>query len=349
MSLDIQPLKTSKSGITQRKLMDEDIVMKHPTISIFSGSAGSGKTTVIANLLTNPLMYGKSYELMQNKKGEPKPYFDAVFLMIGSDDDGYDHLIKEGAIMPNHVSKNPTADNIQHVIDSQKVLLEKAGGDISKIPKILFILDDVISDGKLMRSKPMLELFTAGRHINSSTFIGVQHINLIPLAVRNQASYILSFKGNRREIETIANQFCPPLSTIANFMKLLFLVTQNTDECKHNFLVISKKAPLEKRFRRNFTDYIMPELTKKYERQKTVKSKKSYIEQDLEDRIKELKQEEMHKLALMVKHREEREEEEEKEKEDFRPSLEEIHVPEVKPKKRMTGLDLIMKKKGTRK
>lgn len=344
MSLDIQPLKTTKSGIIQRKLMEEDIIMKHPCITILSGSAGSGKTTVVANLLTNPLMYGKSYELMQAKKGEPKPYFDAVFLMIGSDDDGYDQLIKDGAIMPNHVSKNPSPQDVQNVIDSQKALLQKANGDISKIPKVLFILDDVISDAKLMRSKPILELFTAGRHINSSTFIGVQHINLIPLAVRNQASYILSFKGNRREIETIANQYCPPLSTISNFMKLLFLATQNTDECKHNFLVISKKAPLEKRFRRNFTDYIMPELTKRFERKKTEK-KKSYADQDLEDRMKELKQEELDKLAMLMKHRDERAEEKQKEKDEFKPALEEIHVQDIKPKK-LSGLDLIMMKKG---
>ena len=48
---------------------------------------------------------------------------------------------------------------------------------------------------------------------------------------------------------------------------------------------------------------------------------------------------------MLMKHRDERAEEKQKEKDEFKPALEEIHVQDIKPKK-LSGLDLIMMKKG---
>ena len=172
MSLKIEKIDTKKHKIRQRELMNAGVIPHFPSISIFCGSQGGGKSTLIGNLLKNPLMYGPSHELME-KELQKKPdapargYFDGVMLLIGSDDDMYDHLIEEDIIKSNHVCHMPSEQDIQLIIDSQKKAIERAK-DISKAPKLLVIFDDVVNDGKLLRSKPFLELFVKGRHINSA-------------------------------------------------------------------------------------------------------------------------------------------------------------------------------------
>jgi len=265
-SMDIEKIESKKHKIEQRQLMELDIIPRHPTVSVFSGSAGGGKSTLIANLLTKPHMYGKSLELLQprksgtSKKGgkmpPPRPYFDAIFLLIGSDDDLYDELISDGTIRPEHVKHMPTPSDVQSIIDHQKKLMADAEGDIMKVPKILCIFDDVINDKRLINSSPFMELFIKGRHINSSTFLLCQYLNLCPKSCRLQASYLFVFKSNRAEMEVLQQQFCPPDMTKQDFYDMVMMATNDEGEKKNNFLVIVKRAPLDKRFRQNLNHYI---------------------------------------------------------------------------------------------
>jgi pantothenate kinase-related protein Tda10 len=64
------------------------IIQYQPIINIGClGSVSDGKSTLVANLLTSPLMYCG--------------YFDAIFLLIGSLDDIYDDLIEKKIINKN--------------------------------------------------------------------------------------------------------------------------------------------------------------------------------------------------------------------------------------------------------
>lgn len=277
--LEIVKMPTSKNVIKQRQLMEEDIVPKFPCITILNGSAGSGKTSVVYNLLTNPLMYGPSYELMSpeeiKKEKEPKGYFDAIFLFIGSDDDAYDIMLKKKIILPQHRCLNPSPADLQRVIDQQRKIIQAEKNNMAKVPKILIILDDLISDQKLMKSKAMLHIMTAGRQINSSTIICSQYINSVPKPIRQQASYTILFKLNRTETEIICEQYCPRSVTKADFYRLLNYCTSDDENSRNNFMVISKKAPEDKRFRKNFMEYVVapntpsaPELKKNKKRDK---------------------------------------------------------------------------------
>lgn len=245
--LKIKKIPTKKHKIKQRPLMEAKVIPHFPSISIFSGAAGSGKTNLVANLLSNPMMYGKQ---------DGKPYFDAIFLFIGSLDDLYDQLIEDGIIKQNHVCEQPTPEDIGKVIDNQNALLEKANGDITKIPKILFIFDDLVNDGRIMRSKELLTCMVKGRHINSSSFFLTQYINLVPRAIRIQANYTFIYKMNRQEVQVITDQFCPPTCTKNEFASLLNDATKDDEESKHNFLVIDKSAKEDVKFRRNLDKFI---------------------------------------------------------------------------------------------
>ena len=235
--------------------MEAMVIPPHPSISVFSGSQGGGKSTLVANLLTNPSMYGKSMELLKPNQ-KPRGYFDAIFLMIGSDDDMYDKLIDDDVIQANHVCHRPTPEDVQRVIDEQRAIIERLDGELHLAPRILFIFDDVANDGKLMRSKAFLEVFVKGRHINSSTWFLSQYLNLIPKACRLQANCTFVFKCNLAELKVLADQYTPPNTTKKEFFNLVLKATTDTEGKKNNFLFIYKRAPEDQRFRQNLDSFI---------------------------------------------------------------------------------------------
>lgn len=289
-TMRINKIDSAKHQIKQRALMEADVLPRHPGISVFSGSQGGGKSTLVANLLTKAHMYGKSMELAEpNEPGKPrakpKGYFDAIFLFIGSDDDMYDALILDGTIQQDHVVHTPSPADIQQVIDQQKRLIAKAEGDINKTPKILVIFDDIINDRKLINSKPFLELFVKGRHLNSSSWLLCQYLNLCPKACRLQANYLFVFKCNRAELQVLCEQFQPPDMSKTEFFDMVGDATRDTtDEAGHqqknNFLVIVKRAPIEKRFRQNLDHFIL--LSKYEEPSVDVKAIKKHMKKNKE-------------------------------------------------------------------
>ncbi len=291
--LTVKKMPTSKNDTQQRTLMEEGIIPKFPCITILSGSAGSGKTSVVYNLLTNPLMYGPSYELMteeEKKKEDPKGFFDAVFLFLGSADDAYDILIKRKIILPNHVCLYPSLHDLDRVIQNQKNLAFSENNNVTKIPKVLFIIDDLITDAKLMKSKPMLELMTRGRHINSSVLLCTQYINSVPKPIRQQASFLILFKLNRTEVAVITEQYCPPNVSVKDFHKLIEECTKDDEKSHNNFMIISKTAPLDKKFRRNFNEFVIPhdtEETPKLKKDKKIEKAEKKDQEQFEDLLDE--------------------------------------------------------------
>jgi hypothetical protein len=300
--LKIDKIDTSKHAIKNRKLMELGVIPHHPSITIFSGSQGGGKSTLVANLMKKEHMYGLSYEGMEDelkrKKGKKLPpkqgFFDAVFCFLGSDDDMYDHLIDSGVIKQNHVCHMPKPMDIQKVIDGQKQAIAKVDGDMTKVPKILCIFDDVVNDSKLMRSTPFLELFVKGRHINSSTFFLSQYLNLVPKPCRLQANWLFVFKSNRAELQVLCDQFCPPNATKKEFAAMVHEATRDDEQNKNNVFVIVKRAPEDQRFRKNLDKFIHLKRMRYTPKIKNVKPSRKEVEDrdfDIENTIKTLKSE----------------------------------------------------------
>lgn len=301
--LKIEKIDTSKHAIKQRALMEMGVIPNHPGITIFSASQGGGKSTLVANLLKKEEMYGKSYEGMEDllekyknaKRRPPKQgYFDAIFCFLGSDDDMFDHLIDCGIIKQNHVCHMPTPEDIQKVIDGQKAMIDKAEGDMTTVPKILCLFDDVVNDGKLMRCKPFLELFVKGRHLNSSTWFLTQYLNLVPKACRLQANWLFVGKSNRAELQVLTEQFCPNSMTKKEFAAMVDEATQDSAESRNNFFIIVKRAEEDKRFRKNLDQFIN---LKRHHRKPQIKvtkpTKKEVVNRDFDNErtVRELKAE----------------------------------------------------------
>ena len=62
-TMKIVKIDSSKHKIKQRIMMNADVIPKHPSISVFSGSQGGGTSTLVNNLLTKPHFYQENFSL----------------------------------------------------------------------------------------------------------------------------------------------------------------------------------------------------------------------------------------------------------------------------------------------
>jgi hypothetical protein len=250
--LSITEVKSNKNGLPQRFLMKQNIIPKHPGVSLFVGSIGSGKTTLLNNLLAKPQYYGVSKEL--SKDGKPAPYFDYTFLLTGSDDDMYNDLIDQGIIQEQHIKFSPTPEDIQQIIDVQSATIKEKG--LLKSPKILIILEDIVDNTKLMGSSSFRSLFIKPRQHNFSVWMMAQYMNLIPKSARQQAINLFIFLQNRAGNEIIVDQYCPAHMKKKEFLSLIQQATEPRTGDTHPFLHINRRVKLADRYRRNLQNII---------------------------------------------------------------------------------------------
>lgn len=245
--LKIRAIETNKNKLEQRFLMTENVIPRFPGCCIICGSIGSGKTNFLFSLLSRPEFYGKSLELQ--KDNNPRPYFDHVFLFTGSDDDMYDQLVDLGLIKQEHICMSPKAEDIQLIIDKQAETIKKKG--LLKAPKIMIILEDLVDDLKLMRSKALRTLFIKPRQHNMFVVMMAQYLRFVPSGLRRQAMSLFLFQGDRKSNEIICDEFCPAGLKTKQFMELIAKATEKREDDEYPFLHINKRCPVETRYRRN--------------------------------------------------------------------------------------------------
>jgi hypothetical protein len=291
-SLQIVPVPSKKAQIQQRLLMKEGVIPNHASICIFSGPAGGGKTTLVANLLMYPQFYGMSYEGVKVPKAEdikkgrvskkilPRKYFDIIILLIGSADDMYDDLLEDGTIDKRIM--NPTIEDIQSIIDTQEELLDDNNRNILKVPKLLIICDDLMSNSRLVKSEPFKALSIKNRHLNSSVWFLTQYINLTPKSIREQASHIFIFQCTAQCVQVLMEQFRENKTSKKEFEDMIDHATEIQDDGKRNFLYINKRS--KHKFRKNLDKHLFFSWQKVPE---TVDLDKSDVKQHYKQAAKE--------------------------------------------------------------
>jgi hypothetical protein len=199
-------------------VISENITDPLPNTAFFGaiiGSAGSGKTSLLINFLTQKDMYAKA--------------FDHV------------HLICPKASMKSikdDIWENHPADKIHNSLDGMTIdKLIKLGEERKhakpKAQNTLVIIDDmtVFLKQKDIEAK-LREMVYNRRHIHISIFILVQSYNAMPLTLRKTLSHFWLFKPrNKKESEAIWEELMfVDRKTGAELLRFVF-------QDKHDFMM----------------------------------------------------------------------------------------------------------------
>ena len=236
--LEIKHVPTKKDKIKQPKLAEDDNMYIPPLGSgvVISGKSGSGKSTLLANLMNDERFY--------------KGHFDKVFIF--SPTANGDDVQKSLNIDKKHVftDLDEAPEILEVILNSQQRKLDD--GQADKVEQYAIIFDDIIGDVKFMNSKAFTRCFYQVRHVNCTTFLCTQHFMRVPRVCRLQANFIFFFQGSQSEVETVVEEFSPPMYTRNEFRQLVHDATKE----KFSFLTINMKVGWDKRFRRNLDEII---------------------------------------------------------------------------------------------
>lgn len=244
--LSIHKIETSKDQIKQPRLAeDERKIIPHIGASIvINGKSGSGKSTLLTNLLTGPQFFGKSEE-------KPDGWFDEIFWFSPTADG--DDVQKAANVKKEHVytDLDEAPELINVILSSQKEKLS-GGGKAHKVKQFAIVFDDVIGETSFLNTKEFLQTFYMVRHRNCTTFICSQHYKRVPKVCRQQASFVFFFAGSQAEVETVVEDFSPPMYSRREFADLVNYATSDN----HSFLTICMKVDPRLRFRKNLDEIL---------------------------------------------------------------------------------------------
>ena len=196
---------------------------------ILSGKSGSGKTSLLLNLLTKR---GKNL----NRKFDKIYLFGNSFKTIANDPFG-------------ELPEEQKQDNLE--VDTLNQVLE----DISESEeKILFVMDDIVNDitknatlKNMMNKMIMNRRHLCGQNGSVSVIITTQVYNKIPRPIRANADKIVIYHTkNKKELETLFDEVIViPKDEFYEILKYTF-------DKPHNFLYIDTNKSFDTMFHKNF-------------------------------------------------------------------------------------------------
>ena len=208
--------------------------------TIFCGASGTGKTSLVINMLT---LKGKTED------GSRKSYrklYDRIYLFSGS----MHTLPKEqflDKLKQERVFNN--LDNLQEVVDEIK-----ASND-----KCLIIFDDVVRELNDKKNKPILtEISFNRRHIGGglSVWCIVQKLNKLGTFLRSNADSIYFWNwNNRKEVQSFYDEFVSTLDR-SKFDEIIRYVAK--DGKKHNFIYLDISTGI---YHKNFNRLVIDDAS----------------------------------------------------------------------------------------
>jgi hypothetical protein len=188
----------------------QTIIPKHPFRLLLSGQSGSGKTLCLLNLLLRPEFY--------------LGFFKHIILISPNYDNDKNYEVLKKFILQEEIrarkDKKYKPVRLEHYEKYDKTEMDKLMNELSeaktklgdKMKPVLFILDDVIDDSKLINSAFFSLLATRSRHYNCSVMICTQSYKRVKRTTRLNMSHIILFKpsnhGERRRVYDEVIQDC---------------------------------------------------------------------------------------------------------------------------------------------
>jgi hypothetical protein len=227
----IPPKKTQVDDVNDRI---PSILMPLNFRTIIYGSSASGKGVLLNNLLSNRSIYSHIF-------GKNIFIFSTTF-NLG------DPSLSDVQVEQDNVFNNLDEDMIRSLIQEQKDNIKEFGKD--KVPYVLVVLDDVLSQMSHKRNSILREMFYSGRHIKFNFLILVQSYRGVVKPMRTNSTHSIFFGiENGKERQAIVEEQNAPA-------KIMEEILDDATRDKFSFLVVNHKTPdKNKRFQKRFSNH----------------------------------------------------------------------------------------------
>jgi hypothetical protein len=255
--LEVQPIKNStKIKITPLDKVD-DYLPQPPFTMAFVASKGSGKSTIIANLISRPEFYYKKFD--QVWMFSPTFFLDTTYQKVKLNEERIvtDTTKFQDVFSGIIDSVTRQIDAIKQAVSIQAMSMgwskerQKEEVEIQKhdqLDKILIIIDDAVGVKALDRNSMIANSFTRHRHLNISFLYAIQMYKSLPPVVRVNLTALILFRvWNTNELKKISEEQTVEVKE-DTWMQIYDYATKEP----FSFLYINFKHPRYRYFK-NFT------------------------------------------------------------------------------------------------
>lgn len=173
-------------------------------VIVFIGKRGTGKTTLITDLLFH------------------KRFIPAGVVMSGTEEGNghYGQMVPDSFIYPDF-----DRDVLEKIVNRQRKLVKSR----DKLDTRTFVLlDDCMYDKKITREKCMRSIFMNGRHFNILLMLSMQYCMDMPPDLRSNVDYVFVLRENILSVrEKIYKSFFGIFPNLDTFNQVLTACTEN--------------------------------------------------------------------------------------------------------------------------
>lgn len=228
--------------VEMRPLMEAGIIPKPLSSVVFVGGTGTGKTNTLLNWLMHPDFY--------------KDYFSDILLF--SSTARLDPLFQKAGIKKKNIFDTNIKDKLSEILATQKKEVESKGSKKAKLKLLIF--EDSTSNNKLLKSRDLIQLFTAGRHLRLTVFIVVHKYRSIPPVIRLNASSLVIFPSNNGQLQQIYEDYGQAGVAKRDFYQLVRYAWSPSSEDKRPYLYVDNKDKMGKKYlRKGLYEYLCPQ------------------------------------------------------------------------------------------
>ena len=199
------PIK-EKQDIFVPDIINQNISRRNGMVYVFTGSGGSGKSSLMLNMFKDKYMYRNKYHNIyyfcpsasfSSVQNHPFAKHDKVYhdLTIGALETIYNELVESKLESTKEKEKKPKSPYPEEGEEE-----EPESEDEKEIQYSAIILDDFadsLKDGDIQRF--LNKFIIKARHLCCSFFITLQSYNYLPKLLRKQITYITIFKPKNIE------------------------------------------------------------------------------------------------------------------------------------------------------